>query len=72
MVNLVGDLTRFYQLGNVAGDMFTHVGKDVEVAVAESVVEEHAIALGDGRRAADDVDDRNVLRVGTGNTVDGG
>lgn len=72
VVDLLGDLGGVVQLGNVARDHGAHVGKDVEVAVAQSVVQQHAIALRERRRAADNVDEGDVLRVGTGNTVDGG
>jgi hypothetical protein len=36
------------------------------------VVEEHAVALGAGGGAADDVDDGDVLGEGAGEGVDGG
>lgn len=72
VVDLDGDVGRVDQLGDVAGDGSAHVGEDVKVAVAQGVMEEHAIALRLGRGAADDVDDGDVLRVGAGGAVDGG
>ena len=72
IVDLVGNLGRIVELGDVAGDLRAHVGEDVEVAVAEGVVQEHAVPLGDGGGAADDMDDGNVLGEGTGDAIDGG
>lgn len=72
MVDLVGNVGRAVELGDVARDLGAHVGKDVEVAVAKRVVEQHAIALRHGRRTADDVDDRDVLGEGPGHAIEGG
>jgi hypothetical protein len=71
VINLLSNLGRLVELGHVAGDLGAHVGEDVEVAIAESVVEKHLIALGDGGRAANDVDDGDVLGEGTGEAIDG-
>jgi hypothetical protein len=70
-VDLLGNLRGLVELGDVAGDLRAHVGKDVEVTVAESVVKKHLVTLRDGRGASNNVDDRNVLRVRSSNTVDG-
>jgi len=72
VVDLVGDLGGLGEPRHVDGHLRAHVGKDVEVAVAEGMVQKHAVALGDGGRAADDVHDGDVLRVGAGDAVDGG
>lgn len=72
MINQGRGIIGGVQLDEHAGDLLGHVGEDVEVAVAEGVVEEHAIALGDGGWAADNVNDGDLLRVGTGDTVECG
>lgn len=51
--------------------MGAHVGKYVEVAIAQGVVKQHAIALRNCRRATDDVNDGNVFRESTGDAIDG-
>jgi hypothetical protein len=71
MVNLLGDLGRLVQAGDVARNLRAHVGEDIEVAIAECVMQQHAIALRDGGRTTDDVDDRDVLRICAGQAVDG-
>jgi hypothetical protein len=72
MVDLCGNLGRLVKFSNIAGYLGAHVGKDVEVAVAQGMVEQHAIALRNGRGAPDDVYNRNVLGKGTRNAIDGG
>jgi hypothetical protein len=72
MVNLGGDLGGFVEFGYIARDLGAHVGKDIEVAIAEGMVEQHTIALRDGRGAADDVYDWDMLGKGTCNSIDGG
>jgi hypothetical protein len=71
MVDLGSDFGRIGELGHFAGDLSAHVGKDVEVAISERVVEEHAVSLRNGGRAADDVNNWDVFRKGTGNAIDG-
>jgi hypothetical protein len=71
-VDLLGNLRGLVELGDVAGDLRAHVGKDIEVTVAESVVKKHLIALRDSGRASNNMDDGDVLRVGSSNTIDGG
>lgn len=71
MVDLGSDFVRIGELGHLARDLSTHVGKDVEVTVSERVVEEHAASLRNGGRAADNVNDWDVFRKGTGNAIDG-
>lgn len=71
-VDLLGNLRGLVELGDVARDLRAHVGKDIEVTVAESVVEKHLIALRDSGRASNNVDDGDVLRVGSSNAIDGG
>lgn len=70
-IDLLSNLGGLVELGNVARDLRAHVGKDIEVTVAKSVVKKHLVALRDGRGASNNVDDGNVLRVRSGNTVDG-
>lgn len=72
MVDLSSDFGRVGELGNFTRDLGAHVGEDVEVAVSERVVKEHAVSLRDGGRATDNVDDGDVLREGTSNAVDSG
>jgi hypothetical protein len=72
VVDLGGNFGRVYELCDVAGDFGAHVGKDVEIPVAKGMVQKHAIALGERRRAANNVDNGNVLGVGAGNAVHGG
>lgn len=71
MVDLSSDFGRVGELGNFAGDLGAHVGEDVEITVSERVVEEHAVSLRNGRRAADNVNDWDMFRKGTGNAIDG-
>lgn len=71
MVDLSSNFGRVSELGHFARDLSAHVGKDVEVAVSERVVEEHAVSLRDGGRAANNVNDGDVFRKGTGNAIDG-
>lgn len=71
VVNLYSNVGRVVELGDVAGNVGAHVGKDVEVAIAEGVMQKHAIALRDGGRAADNVDDGDVFGIGTGDAIDG-
>lgn len=71
-INLFSNLGRLGELGHVARNLGAHVGEDIEIAIAESVVEKHLVALRDSGRAADDVDDGDVLGEGTGETIDGG
>lgn len=72
MVDLSGDFGRVGELGNFTGDLGAHVGKDVEIAVSERVVKEHAVSLRNGGGTADNVDDGDMLGEGTSNTVDSG
>jgi hypothetical protein len=72
MVDLAGDLGGVVEFGDLARNLGAHVGEDVEVAIAKSVVKEHTVALGDGRGAANNVDNGNMFRVGTGQAIDGG
>lgn len=71
MVDLGSDFGGVRELGHFAGDLSAHIGKDVEVTVPERVVEEHAVSLRNGGRAADNVNDWDVFRIGTGNAIDG-
>lgn len=57
--------------GNRARDLAAHVGKGVEVAIAQGVVEQEVVLLGRGGGVSDDVDDGNEFRVGTSKGVDG-
>lgn len=71
MVNLLSNLGGVVELGDLARDLGAHVGKDVEVAIAEGVVQQEVVALGDGGGAADNVHDGDVLGVGAGDAIDG-
>lgn len=70
-IDLLSNLGGLVQLSDIARDLRADVGKDVKVAISESVVEEQAVSLRDGGRAANDVNNGDVLRVGTGKTVEG-
>jgi hypothetical protein len=70
-IDLLSNLGGLVELGNVARDLRAHVGKDIEVTVAKSVVKKHLVALRDGRGASNNVDHGNMLRVRSSNTVDG-
>jgi hypothetical protein len=70
-IDLLGNLRGLIEFGDVARDLRTHVGKDVKVTVAESVVKKHLVTLRDGRGASNNVDNRNMLRVRSSNTIDG-
>jgi hypothetical protein len=71
-VDLLGNLRGLVELGDIAGDLRAHVGKDIEVTVTKSVVKKHLVALRDGGGASNNVDNGDVLRVRSSNTVDGG
>lgn len=71
MVDLTGDFRWPVELLKRAGDLGVHVGEDVEVAIAEGVVQQHSVALGDGGWASDNVHDGNLFRVCAGHAVDG-
>lgn len=60
------------ELDEHAGDLLGHVGEDTEVSIAEGVVQKHAVALGDGGWSADDVNNWNLLGVGSGHTIECG
>jgi hypothetical protein len=70
-IDLLGNLGGLVEFGDVARDLSAHVGKDIKVAVSKSVVKKHLVTLRDGRRASNNVDDGDVLRVRASNTIDG-
>lgn len=72
MINLTGDFRGLVKLGDIDRDFRTHVCENIEVAVAERVVEKHAVALRDGGWATHDVHDGNALREGASNAIDSG
>jgi hypothetical protein len=60
------------ELGHVAGNILIHIGKHIEVPISKCMMEEHAIALRKCRGRADNVDNRNKLRVGARDGIDCG
>lgn len=67
---MVCNLGRFVEFCDLDRNLGADVRIDIEVAVPESVVQEHAVVLGDGRWTADDVHDGDLLRVSARNAVD--
>ena len=71
MINQGSSVVRVIQLGSSARHIAAHISEDVEIAIAESVMEEHATLLGDCRRSPNDVDDRDEFRVSPGQGING-
>lgn len=45
------------------------IGQTIEIAIAEGVMEEHAVALRERGRSADDVNNWNILAVRTSDGI---
>lgn len=71
MVDLLSNLGRVVQFDNLTGDLGAHIGKDIKITIAESVVKQHAISLRNGGWATHNVDNGNAFRIGAGHAIDG-
>lgn len=46
------------------------VGKDIEITIAQSVMEQHAVLLRKSRWSADYVDNRHIFSIRASNTIE--
>jgi len=71
IVDLSRNIYGIVELCHCAGNLLVHGGKDSEVAIAESVVQQHAVLLRPSRGATDNVNDGNLFRESSSDAVYG-